>query len=729
MSSVFQLIDTNGQFAEVREITTSEKRSFQSWLSSHESFMSRGNDYYVIAILGAQSSGKSTLLNLTFGTTFEVMDESIARTRTTLGVWASIPRVPMPGGKEGSLIVLDLEGADSAARDEDNSFERKTSLFALAIAGIVMINIWLCDVGRYHASNFGLLRMVFELYLSLLQHERATKTLIIFIIRDHSRTPRESIISQISFFLTSTWMKISKPPQFIDTQPEQFFDFEFIFLPHMEYKKAEFMEAVTDFRSRVGFLLHPKYQKHDLPSDGLAHFASEIWKVIQLHRDLNLPGQRELLAIFRCDEIKEIAFSDLLYNIQTLGMRANELTSIRNFILNLPAEYRKHGDRYVRNIKEKKQQELADQALDELWHLYKNQITLVTDDCIAKLGDILNSSNLDSIPIEDVPAMLVVASGNCIYRWNIMAKACIMEGSKWRFVKEAIRMEELVEKCVGKARQEQLTRITKLCLARLNTELTSVFEEAMYNIQDNMWNQIGTAYRDSILSVNKFFIQTTSRDVYDASELKKHANILCFGGTEACIDQAKHMARGCKFNMEKRFADFFLFEGDHPRRWKSVAHVLQCFLLAKCQGEKVLDLYSYMRMQPQDSNITFFARRWGSMPTNSLLDVPVRDGKEVAIDSRRVLIQVDDRRCIWNNYCSKLHVELSKALQQQEARLMGRTWVDSFLLLVGIVVIVQCHGAATLLLNPLVPMLCLSVTAVSYALTVLFSTLFKDPTR
>ena len=48
-----------------------------------------GADYRMIAIIGCQSSGKSTLLNLLFGTTFATMNDKIGRQQTTKGVHAA----------------------------------------------------------------------------------------------------------------------------------------------------------------------------------------------------------------------------------------------------------------------------------------------------------------------------------------------------------------------------------------------------------------------------------------------------------------------------------------------------------------------------------------------------------------------------------------------------------------------------------------------------------------
>ena len=63
----------------------------RAFLSKHSTLMSRGNDYSIVAILGAQSSGKSTLLNLLFNTEFKVMDAARGRARTTHGVWLGVP--------------------------------------------------------------------------------------------------------------------------------------------------------------------------------------------------------------------------------------------------------------------------------------------------------------------------------------------------------------------------------------------------------------------------------------------------------------------------------------------------------------------------------------------------------------------------------------------------------------------------------------------------------------
>jgi len=92
------------------------------------------------------------------------MDASTgSRQQTTKGIWLN-------RNADGNLLVLDIEGTDSKERGEQRmTFEQTTSLFALAIADVLLINMWTSDIGRYGASNYGLLKVIFEVNLKLFE--------------------------------------------------------------------------------------------------------------------------------------------------------------------------------------------------------------------------------------------------------------------------------------------------------------------------------------------------------------------------------------------------------------------------------------------------------------------------------------------------------------------------------------------------------------------------------
>jgi protein SEY1 len=139
-----------------------EEKNFTPNLSGYISswgLAEAGFNYDVVAVFGSQSTGKSTLLNRLFGTSFDVMDETHRR-QTTKGIW-------MCRGKGMNVMVMDVEGTDGRERGEDQDFERKSALFSLASSEVLIVNIWEHQIGLYQGANMGLLKTVFEVNLGL----------------------------------------------------------------------------------------------------------------------------------------------------------------------------------------------------------------------------------------------------------------------------------------------------------------------------------------------------------------------------------------------------------------------------------------------------------------------------------------------------------------------------------------------------------------------------------
>ena len=137
---------------------------------SFEKIASAGFNYHLISVFGSQSTGKSTLLNYLFGTEFGVMAEDDRR-QTTKGIWMSKNKkshaVTDSKKMAENILVMDVEGTDGRERGEDQDFERKSALFALATSEVLIVNIWEHQVGLYQGANMGLLKVVFEVNLEL----------------------------------------------------------------------------------------------------------------------------------------------------------------------------------------------------------------------------------------------------------------------------------------------------------------------------------------------------------------------------------------------------------------------------------------------------------------------------------------------------------------------------------------------------------------------------------
>lgn len=140
----------------------------------HEAHVAEsGFNYHLVSVFGSQSTGKSTLLNHLFGTEFSVMSER-ARQQTTKGIWMSKNKNEGSGVSQmaDNILVMDVEGTDGRERGEDQDFERKSALFALATSEVLIVNIWEHQVGLYQGANMGLLKTVFEVNLQLFLKDR-----------------------------------------------------------------------------------------------------------------------------------------------------------------------------------------------------------------------------------------------------------------------------------------------------------------------------------------------------------------------------------------------------------------------------------------------------------------------------------------------------------------------------------------------------------------------------
>lgn len=269
-----------------------------------------GFGYNLMAVIGSQSTGKSTLLNGLFGTNFDTMNQAV-RSQTTKGIWLS-------RAAKFPVLVMDVEGTDGRERGEDQDFERKSALFSMASVEVLLVNMWEHQVGLYNGANMGLLKTVFEVNLGLFQAAKTShssagqpkdRTHIVFVIRDHiGATPLENLQRTLEADLELIWDSLSKPDGLETSKIKDFFDFSFTTLPHKLLQPAEFDNQVAALRSWFANQSDPRYvfktEYHKrIPADGLPHYLGSVWEQVQTNKDLDLPTQQELLAQFRCDEI------------------------------------------------------------------------------------------------------------------------------------------------------------------------------------------------------------------------------------------------------------------------------------------------------------------------------------------------------------------------------------------------------------------------------------------
>jgi len=328
--NLLQLIDERGQF---------DENACESFL--HDSGAIEWNKKYnVISIMGPQSSGKSTLMNHAFGTSFQEMDELSGRRQTTKGVWMAIAESEQSSSSSNNnnnTVVLDLEGSDGRERGEDDqTFEKQTALFALASSDVLLVNVWCNDIGREHASGKPLLKTILQVNLKLFCNSSSSatrKTKLVFVIRDRSKTPIELLEKSLKEDVEQVWQSIKKPEHFANSDVSEFFDVGYFSLPHYLHENELFVKECQGLRAALMSSTDSSSvvssgddsTESKVPSTALPTSMREIWKAVQENRDLDLPAHAIMVATVRCEEIATMC-ADAVEASDAIGMlceRAN----------------------------------------------------------------------------------------------------------------------------------------------------------------------------------------------------------------------------------------------------------------------------------------------------------------------------------------------------------------------------------------------------------------------
>lgn len=280
--------------------------------------------YTVVAVVGCQSGGKSTLLNAAFGTSFPVLDAPRSgRRRTTLGVWASATP---------QLILLDVEGVDSRERGEGAvAFQTRTALFALAMSDVLLVNMWAHDVGRYSAANYDLFETVFAHATGLRKGRNKAK--LVVVVRD---VEPDAPVTEIGRVLAADLRGIWNAAGRTDAEFQKLFELRVVALPHKMYNSDEFEKQAA----KVGEGVRALNVRQMVPMGAFETFARGVWSHICLETGgdgdeaeftLNLPKHVLLTAYYKAGEVMKAVLED------GVGGRIDDLRAQIEMSWNRPA--------------------------------------------------------------------------------------------------------------------------------------------------------------------------------------------------------------------------------------------------------------------------------------------------------------------------------------------------------------------------------------------------------
>ena len=398
-----------------------------------------------------------------------------------------------------NILVMDVEGTDGRERGEDQDFERKSALFALATSEVLIVNLWEHQVGLYQGANMGLLKTVFEVNLQLFLKERHStpRSLLFFVIRDHlGTTPLSNLRNTLIADLTNIWSALSKPAGLEKSKIQDYFDFGFAALPHKILQPEKFVSEVAklglrfredyrDIRKEAvlrgtdqefsGGVFLPEYHRR-IPADGFPKYAESVWDQIVTNKDLDLPTQQELLAQFRCDEISRetlLVFDEAISPLETQqadGVRLGQpillptlgdaMTSARALAVK---SFETEASRYHKAVYTVKRTELSSKIDSRLRSLFQGQLSA------AHSSGLVDFSSAVAAAVKagqkrgstyDFASIVSSATSSAIERYKTTAKASAVEDTSWSDFRQPVSLfRKELDEVSARLRREEMRRL------------------------------------------------------------------------------------------------------------------------------------------------------------------------------------------------------------------------------------------------------------------------------
>lgn len=503
---------------------------------------SSNGEHRIVAVFGSQSTGKSTLLNHLFNTNFGVMDET-SRQQTTKGIWLAVSpgvsstTVPSANGAvEDKIVVMDVEGTDGTERGEDQDFERKAALFALATSEVLIVNLWETQVGWYQGANMGLIKTVFEVNLSLfgrakLESASDHKVLLLFVIRDHTgRTSKDSLSATLTRDLLRIWDSLNKPAELVDLKFSDFFDLAFHTLSHKIFQNEEFIKDVKLLGDRFvhrkdkEFLFKPNYC-HNIPIEGWTMYAESCWDQIDSNKDLDLPTQQIMVARCKCEELAALSFEtfdEAFEELHEEAVRALEVSKATDAPLlnyevigqalvdtkaNALADYDISASKYNHEVYEQRRVILSEKIMSKLQIiilLYAELMNSKTAEAFAaKLSKRGKTRLIDAIS---------TSRESLLSEYNHNLQSLSLGDNKAISVfKERLEAELL--KVEADQKVAELNLIAAKYLKKLSTTLNNAVQSEFSQASEKTWQNIKNSFeslRETLLQKYK-----TSNNTYD----------------------------------------------------------------------------------------------------------------------------------------------------------------------------------------------------------------------
>ncbi|KAJ6761105.1 PROTEIN SEY1 [Salix purpurea] len=693
MQEGMQLIDGNGKF---------NVEGLQDFMAATE-FAQCGLSYSVVAIIGPQSSGKSTLMNHVFGTDFKMLDAYRGRGQTTKGIW----------------IAKTVREARTTL-----SSRNRVPLFALAIADTIMVNMWCKDIGLEHAANRPLLKLVFQVMKRLFQPRKKT---LLFVIRDHSKTPLGKLESDLREGIEKIWDAVGAEPETHSSAAlSDYFNVDITALSSYEFEEDD-LYKISGFSIPIlqGVLLMIGW-KWKLLQDFLL-VQRRYGKTIKDNKDLDLPSPKVMAASVRCEEIAKEKLNQFTSDDDWLKLKeavqAGPVTGFGETLSSILVTYLSQYDKEViyfdQDVRNAKRQQLELNALEVVRDAYVTMLEHLSSNKLGKfktkLKQLLNEGE------GFVASSAHSCARSCLLEFDQECKDAAIRQSKWNALKVREKLKCDMSSEMVAIHEKQLTDV-------LADEVQSLFEAG----ETDTWLSV----RNLLESKTKITISEISNVVVGFKLHKSEIDTKLEHLRENARNVVKRKAREAAAaervltRMKDRFTQVFNpDENSKPRIWTREKNIDEIERNALSASLKILSTMAAIRLDKMTDEIehllfSSLMDESGDIPSSQRTGItpdPLASNTWEEVSPNDTLLTPVKCKSLWMEFKEDMKYTVNQARSHQEALRIVRRKIK---IVVGIV------GAAVITVAGLPPAMKIAarpeVAAILKAVRILLVAILKD---
>lgn len=518
MADIVQIVDAEGK----------SPGSSPTWFPIHATMASEALTF--ISILGAQSSGKSTLLNALFGTQFSVASRSSIASATTKGISAGLDV------SNNLTVAFDVEGSDSRERGREGpAFHSKLASFVTAVSDAVIVNIWYHDLGRWDAAGYSLLADIFGEAVKLKDTDvdgSGFRTRLIFTLRDVDIEADTAALQDVLFkdvddvFASKISSDATGTTDETSPSISDLFDLSFLALPHMKHNSSAFDDAVKKFAISLNSpsdLVKTEHSK-GIPADGSSSFMRGLWEsqyatsstadattpsVTEASRGTSVNSGASLMAAFKCNEAFSEALSEASQGMKSLrlntldaGEKVDDLgTKAANIMSEALSKYDLATDQYKEDapIQARKRRELESIIDTQQQAMFMKQVQVLRENALTHFKSVTAS--------DDMPSDLAFYTADS--QFSKEAENAKRPGCSWNASQERTDLQNMMQEISTQRKRLLTSQVTAAqhqahalqYLQMQQSQMNAIQAQAYGGGGAGQWN-VGAAYRPPDTNIN-----------------------------------------------------------------------------------------------------------------------------------------------------------------------------------------------------------------------------------